>query len=66
LLGSLTLATVIAVAARPQTIVSAAVATIVYWTIDGIFLLAINKAFRDEALQLYGFISTSTRAVPAQ
>jgi O-antigen/teichoic acid export membrane protein len=65
-LGSIALATVIAVAARPQTILGAAVSTIVYWTIDGIFLLAINKALRDEALQLYSFISTSTRAVPAQ
>jgi hypothetical protein len=66
LLGSIALATVIAVAARPQTIVSAAVATIVYWTIDGIFLLAINKALRDEALQLYSFVFTSAKAVPAQ
>jgi O-antigen/teichoic acid export membrane protein len=66
LLGSIALATVIAITAKPQSIASAAIAAIFYWTIDGIFLLAISKALRAEAAHFYSFIRTSTGIVPAQ
>jgi O-antigen/teichoic acid export membrane protein len=66
LLGSLGLAAGIAVALRPQTIVAAALAVILYWVADGCFLLAINKTLRLEARELFTWMSATASLAVAR
>ena len=66
LLGSMGLAAGIAVALKPQTVVAAVLAVILYWAVDGCFLLAINKALRAEARQLCVWMSATASLVAAR
>lgn len=49
LLGSIGLATALALTFRPQTIAAAIFVSVFYWIVDGTFLLAVNEPLRAEA-----------------
>lgn len=66
LLGSMGLAAGVEVAFRPQTIVAAVLAVVLYWAVDGCFLLAINKTLRVETRQLFIWISATASLVAAR
>jgi O-antigen/teichoic acid export membrane protein len=66
LLGSMSLAAGIAVAFSPQTILAAALAVVLYWAVDGCFLLSINKTLRVEARQIFTWMSATASFAAAR
>jgi hypothetical protein len=58
LLGSIGLATGLALALRPQTISAAVLVSILYWILDGTFLLVLNASLRIEARLAFSQIAT--------
>ena len=66
LVGSIGVASLIAVAFRPQTIPAAALAVIFYWAVDSCFLLAISGTLRSEAHRLCTRMAATAAFVAAR
>jgi O-antigen/teichoic acid export membrane protein len=66
IIGSMGLATGIAVAFRPQTIPAAVIAAVFYWITDAVFLFVVSKDLRAEARQAYSLIFATTSPIAVQ